>query len=121
MRELRKLVAAKINGNPVKIRNEELFVAALVKDGITKGPQAKALLLKFILDQEAREAAMAEARKKADPWDEVPKFSWTEEQEKLCQELKEVADRIREQEEHTENEPAPPGAVRESRDREGRA
>jgi hypothetical protein len=120
-RELRKLVAATMNGSPVKIRNEELFVAALVKDAITKGPQSKALLMKSIRDQEVRDAAIAEAGKKVDSWGEVQEFSWTEEQQKLYQRVKEAANRIREQQEHTENEPASPSAVRESRDCEGRA
>jgi hypothetical protein len=121
MRELRKRVAATINGNPFKIRNEELFVAALVKDGITKGPQAKALLMKSIRDQEARDAAIAEARKKVDPWGEVQEFSWAKEEQELYQQLKEVTDRIREQQEHPENEPASPSPLHESRDRDGRA
>ncbi len=59
--ELGRSVCAVKNGKPVKVTNDKLFVSSLVKDTITKGPQAKALLLKTIQQLEAREAAAAEA------------------------------------------------------------
>ena len=59
-------------------------------DGITKGPQSKALLLNFLRHEEAREAAEAEARKKAKAEEPVKKFSWTEAHERLYEELARV-------------------------------
>jgi Family of unknown function (DUF5681) len=44
MKEFCKTVSATINGKPIKVTNDKLFVASLVKDGITKGPQSKLLL-----------------------------------------------------------------------------
>jgi hypothetical protein len=93
MKEFYKPVAATINGKPVKKTNEQLFATSLVKDGITKGPQAKALLLKSIAQEEAREAAEAEARKKAEAQKPAHEFEWAEEQEKLIQELERVTGR----------------------------
>ena len=84
MKEFCKTVSATINGKPIKVTNDKLFAASLVKDGITKGPQSKLLLANFIERAEARLAAEAEVRKQAEP--EKP-FSWTEEQQKLYQEL----------------------------------
>ena len=87
LKEFHKSVLAIKNGKPVKITNGEIFAAQLVKAGITKGPQSSALLLNFVLQQEASKAAEAakhEAKKAVEP--EKP-FSWTEEQKKLYREL----------------------------------
>jgi hypothetical protein len=81
------------NGQSVKIANDKLFVSSLVKDGIMKGPQSKAVLLKFIHEHEASEAA-AERRTKADPFGGIKEFSWTDEQEKLFQKLENLAEAI---------------------------
>ena len=48
MKEFCKTIPATLNGKPVKVSQEQLFAASLVKDGITKGPQSKALLAGFI-------------------------------------------------------------------------
>ena len=93
MKEFCKAVAATMNGKPIKVTNEQLFAAALVKDGITKGPQSKALLAGFIERLEARSAAEAEARKKAEAEKPAEAFSWSEEQEKLFRELERVTGR----------------------------
>ncbi len=82
LKEFHKPVAATINGKPVRRTNEKLFVASLVKDGITKGPQSKALLLNAIAL--AYQAAEAPAKENAEA---EPGFSWAEEQELLFPEL----------------------------------
>jgi len=56
-KELNKMVSATINGKAKKVTKGEAFVLALVTDGITKGPQSRALLLNLIRQQE-REAAV---------------------------------------------------------------
>jgi hypothetical protein len=45
------------NGKPVKKSKLELFISAVVKDGITKGTPSKALVLYFIQRLAARELA----------------------------------------------------------------
>ena len=57
MMEFYKTVAATMNGKPIKVTNEQLFAASLVKDGITKGPQSKARLAGLIERLEAQLAA----------------------------------------------------------------
>ena len=85
--------AATFNGKPVKMSQEQLFAASLVKDGITKGPQSKALLAGFIERLEAQLAAEVEARKKAEAQKPAEAFNWGEEQERLIQELARVTGR----------------------------
>lgn len=105
MEELGRSVPVVKHGKPVKFTNDKLFVASLVKDAITKGPQDKVVLLKAIQQLEAREAAVAaEARKKADQFGPVKEFNWTEEQQKLYEELGEVVKRV-EQSERGADEP----------------
>jgi hypothetical protein len=88
MKELSKTVPATINGKPIKATNGQLFVASLVKDGITKGPQSKALLAKTIKECEAHMAAKAEALNNAEAQEPAAgKFNWEEEEEKLYQEI----------------------------------
>ena len=84
LKEFHKPVSATINGKPIKVTNAQLFVSALVKDGIMKGPQSKALLLSAIQQSQAEQAAETAPKKELE--DEKP-FSWTEEQELLYQEL----------------------------------
>ena len=93
MEEFYKKIHATRNGKPVKVSQERLFAASLVKDGITKGPQSKALLASFIERQEARLAAELEARKKAEAEKPAEAFSWSEEQEELYRELERIAGR----------------------------
>jgi hypothetical protein len=77
----------------------------VVKDATTKGPQDKIVLLKAVQQLEVREAAVAaEAGKKADQFGPVKEFSWTEEQQKLYEELGEVVNRV-EQSERGADEP----------------
>ena len=61
MKELYRKVPATENGKPVKKSQLELFMRAVVKDGITKGTPSKALVLYFIQRLAAREVAQAEA------------------------------------------------------------
>ena len=91
LEEFRKPVFATINGKPIKVTNNELFAAALVKDGITKGPQAKRLRLSVIHKSEALLEQMEVAKKKVEVEEPFPKSSWTDEQERLYQELKSMA------------------------------
>ncbi len=83
LKEFHKPVSATINGKPIKVTNAQLFVSALVKDGIMKGPQSKALLLSVIQHSLEQQAAEAQTNK-TQPLEE---FSWTKEQELLYQEL----------------------------------
>jgi Family of unknown function (DUF5681) len=83
LKEFHKPVSATINGKPIKVTNAQLFVSALVKDGIMKGPQSKALLLSVIQHSLAQQAAEAQTNK-TQPLEE---FSWTKEQELLYQEI----------------------------------
>jgi Family of unknown function (DUF5681) len=84
LKEFHKPVSATINGKPIKVTNAQLFASALVKDGVMKGPQSKALLLSAIQQSQAGQAAETAPKKELE--DEKP-FSWTEEQELLYQEL----------------------------------
>jgi hypothetical protein len=93
MKEFYKSIPATKNGKPIKVTNDRLFATSLVKDGITKGPQSKALLANYVEKMEARLAAEAEARKKAEADKPVKPFSWTEEQEELLQELARITGR----------------------------
>jgi hypothetical protein len=90
LKEFYKPVSATINGKPVKVTNDKLFAASLVKDGITKGPQSKLQLANRVERAEARWAAevrlAAEAEVRRQPEAEKP-FSWTAEQDKMYQEL----------------------------------
>jgi hypothetical protein len=86
-KELSKKVAATINGRSVKLMNYDLWIMSLVKDGITKGPQSKALLLKSIMMIQAQLAGKAELQAKAEVQKSESNFEWSEEQEKLYQEL----------------------------------
>ena len=89
LKEFYKPVSATINGKPIKLTNDRLFAASLVKDGITKGPQSKLQLANRVERAEARLAAEAEAavRKTAQAEKDPPEFKWTEAQERLYQEL----------------------------------
>ena len=97
--ELNKSVTATMNGEPVKVGNYRMFVKSCIKDGITKGPQSKALLINHVLREEARLAAEAAARSSAEDeksaeGDEFVKFSWTREHEELQRELGEAIKRL---------------------------
>jgi hypothetical protein len=74
---------------PIKVTNDKLFAASLVKDGITKGPQSKLQLANRVERAEARVAAEAEAasRKKAAAEKNPPEVEWTEAQERIYQEI----------------------------------
>jgi hypothetical protein len=61
LKEFYKPVSATINGKPIKVTNDKLFAASLVKDGITKGPQSKLQLANRVERAEAKLAAKAEA------------------------------------------------------------
>ena len=91
LKEFYKPVLATVHGKPVKVTNDKLFAHSMVKDGITKGPQSKRELANAIQRAEARLAAMAEAKKKAEP-EEDPIFVWDEEAEKRLQELIRASD-----------------------------
>jgi uncharacterized protein DUF5681 len=93
MKEFCKTIPATLYGKPVKVSQERLFAASIVKDGITKGPQSKALLAGFIERLEARLAAEAEARKKAEAEKPEKAFDWGEEQEELIKELARITGR----------------------------
>lgn len=92
LEELRRTVCATVNGKPIRVTNAELFVAALVKDGITKGPQSKKLLLSAFRESEALEEEMEAASKKTAAEKPISEFSWTEERERLFQELERVVE-----------------------------
>jgi hypothetical protein len=87
LKEFYKPVSATINGKPIKLTNDKLFAASLVKDGITKGPQSKLQLANRVERAEARLAAEAEVRKKAEAERPVVKFQWTEAQQRMYQEV----------------------------------
>lgn len=89
LKEFYKPVSATINGKPIKVTNDKLFAASLVKDGITKGPQSKLQLVNRVERAEARLAAEAEvaARKKAEAEKNPPAFKWTEAQERIYREI----------------------------------
>jgi Family of unknown function (DUF5681) len=90
LKEFYKPVSATINGKPIKVTNDKLFAASLVKDGITKGPQSKLQLANRVERAEAKLAAEAEAeaRKKAKaPNGDIQKFEWTEAQQRLYEEV----------------------------------
>jgi Family of unknown function (DUF5681) len=89
LKEFYKPVSATINGKPIKVTNDKLFAASLVKDGITKGPQSKLQLANRVERAEARLAADAEAasRKKAAAEKNPPEVKWTAAQEKIYQEI----------------------------------
>jgi len=87
LKEFHKKVPATINGKPIKVTNDKLFAASLVKDGITKGPQSKHQLANAVARAEARLAAKAEAQKKAEADEPVARFSWDEAQERMMEEL----------------------------------
>jgi hypothetical protein len=87
LKEFYKLAPATMNGKPIKKSNDKLFAHSMVKDGITKGPQSKLLLANYIQRIEAKLAAEAEARKKAEGEKPVAKFKWTEAQERLYREV----------------------------------
>jgi Family of unknown function (DUF5681) len=87
LKEFYKPVSATINGKPIKVTNDKLFAASLVKDGITKGPQSKLQLANRVERAEARLAADAEVGKKAETEKPVAKFEWTEAQQRMYQEV----------------------------------
>lgn len=89
LKEFYKPISATINGKPVKLTNDKLFAASLVKDGITKGPQSKLQLANRVERVEARLAAEAEAavRKTAEAEKRPPEFKWTEAQQRLYEEV----------------------------------
>jgi hypothetical protein len=89
LKEFYKPVSATINGKPIKVTNDKLFAASLVKDGITKGPQSKLQLANRVERAEAKLAAKAEAeaQKKAEVEKAPPEFKWTEAQERIYREV----------------------------------
>jgi hypothetical protein len=87
LKEFYKPVSATINGKPIKVTNDKLFAASLVKDGITKGPQSKLQLANRVERAEARLAAEAEVRKKAGTEQPVAKFQWTKAQQRMYEEV----------------------------------
>jgi hypothetical protein len=87
LKEFYKPVSATINGKPIKVTNDKLFAASLVKDGITKGPQSKLQLANRVERAEARLAAEAEVRNKAETEKPVAKFEWTETQQPMYEEV----------------------------------
>ena len=87
MDELHKIVPATISGKSVKKSRVRLFANSMVMDGITKGPQSKRMLANEIERAEARLAVEAEARKKAEAEEPLAKFSWTEAEERMMEEL----------------------------------
>jgi len=90
LKEFHKKIPVKINGKLTKAANDEMFAHNWVKDGITKGPQSKLHLANAVRAAEARVAAAeAEARKKVDA--DEPILEWTEEQEKVYQELMKIS------------------------------
>ena len=89
MEELGRSISAVKNGKPVKITNDKLFVSSLVKDAITRGPQAKALLLKAIHQLEAPSPRTGKGQV-VDTFGDVKEFTWTDEQQKLFEDLDEV-------------------------------
>jgi hypothetical protein len=90
LKEFHKKIPVTINGKLTKAPNDELFAHNWVKDGITKGPQSKLHLANAVRAAEARVAAAeAEARKKVDA--DEPILEWTEEQEKVYQELMKIS------------------------------
>jgi hypothetical protein len=93
--EFHKPVSATVNGRPIKATSAKLFVASMVKDGITKGPQSKKLLLSAVRESEALEGEMEAARRKAAAEKPIQEFSWTEEQELLYLELERVIEERR--------------------------
>jgi hypothetical protein len=87
LREFDKSVSAIINGKPVKATNRQLFATSLVKNGITGGAQAKKLLWSLVSESEKFIEKTEGAKKKLDPEEPIPEFSWTDEQEQLYQEM----------------------------------
>jgi hypothetical protein len=78
------------SGKRVKITNEKFFFSSLVKDAITRGPQAKALLLKAIQQLEAP-VPRAGKGQVVDTFGDVKEFTWTDEQQTLFEDLQAVA------------------------------
>lgn len=93
--EFHKPISATVNGRPIKATSAKLFVASMVKDGITKGPQSKKLLLSAVRESEALEDEMEVARKKDAAEKPVEEFSWTAEQELLYLELERAIEESR--------------------------
>jgi hypothetical protein len=89
MEELGRSISAVKNGKPVKITNDKLFVASLVKDAITRGPQAKAQLLKAIHQLGAPSPRIGKGQV-VDTFGDVKEFVWTDEQKQLFEDLDEV-------------------------------
>ena len=71
----------------VRASQSELFAQQMVKNGITKGPQAMKLVLQFIEAHEGREAAKEAEAKKAAEGDSIEEFSWDDAKERLYQDL----------------------------------
>ena len=90
MEELGRSISAVKNGRPVKTTNVKLFVASLVKDGITRGPQAKAQLLKAYHQLGAPPSPRIGKGQVVDTFGDVKEFVWTDEQQKLFEDLDEV-------------------------------
>ena len=86
MKEFFKPVVAQVGGKTVRKSQVELVAQQMVRDAITKGPQARALLLKVIEAHEAREVAKEalQAKKLAQGTVDV---DWTAEHEKLFQRI----------------------------------
>jgi Family of unknown function (DUF5681) len=86
MKELFKTVTANVGGKIVKASNHQLFAQQMIKDGITKGTAAKKLVLQFMEQHEAREAAKEalKAKKQAEGSADI---DWDAEQEAVYQEV----------------------------------
>jgi hypothetical protein len=90
MEELGRSISAMKNGKQLKITNQRLFVSSLVKDAITRGPQAKALLLKTIQQLQAPAPCTGKGQV-VDTFGDVKEFTWTDEQQTLFEDLQAIA------------------------------
>ena len=95
LKKLQTTVAVTMKGKLVKMNYMDLFITKAFEAGLTEGPQSKLLLLKMIeqalADKKAAEAKAEEAKKLKES-NSISNFSWSEEAEKLYQELKDFED-----------------------------
>ena len=83
------------NGDPTKMTEREFAVASLVQRAMKGDMAAIKLVLKLDREAESVERAAARAFEESRP----KRFEWTEEQEKLLQELEEACKQIEEADE----------------------
>jgi hypothetical protein len=83
------------NGDPIKMTEREFAVASLVQRAMKGDMAAIKLVLKLDREAESVERAAARAFEESQP----RRFEWTEEQEKLWQELKEAFKQAKEADE----------------------